>query len=302
MNLKEQYVTTEEGVELFVQKLGQGPQAILIPNGFYLFDALESLANGYTLIFYDPRNRGRSNPISDQSKLKKGINHDVDDIEALRRHFSIYKVSLIGHSYMGVTVALYAMRHPEHTARIVQIGSMAPDPAKTYPAHLTNLDGTLAEVMAKLAQLQKERPSQDAKQFCRKFWSILCEIYVANPAAARKLNWDPCDLPNEINFPKQWNALVLPSLQNLNLTPQDFAKAQSPILAIHGRKDRSSPYGASRDWAQSLPNARLLTLDEAAHVPWIEYPDQFRSALETFLNGEWPVASEKVGSLDNQSG
>ncbi|MGA2428181.1 MAG: hypothetical protein ABSH13_06740 [Candidatus Acidiferrum sp.] len=39
MNLKEQYVTTEEGVELFVQKLGQGPQAILIPNGFYLFDA-----------------------------------------------------------------------------------------------------------------------------------------------------------------------------------------------------------------------------------------------------------------------
>jgi hypothetical protein len=43
----------------------------------------------------------------------------------------------------------------------------------------------------------------------------------------------------------------------------------------------------------------LVTLDEAAHVPWIEYPDQFRSVLETFLSGGWPVTSEKVDSLDN---
>jgi len=301
VNPRKQHVTTEEGVQLFVQKLGQGPQTVLIPNGFYLSDALQSIANCCTLIFYDPRNRGRSNPISDQSKLKKGIHHDVEDIEALRRHFTIDKVNLIGHSYMGVTVALYAMKHPGHTGRIVQIGSMAPYPAKAYPVHLTNVDRTLAEVMAKIAQLQQERQSHDAKQFCRKFWSILCEIYVANPADAPKLNWDPRDLTNEINFPKQWTEHVLPSLQNLNLTPQDFAKAQAPVLAIHGRKDRSSPYGAGRDWALSLPNARLVTLDEAAHVPWIEYPDQFRSVLETFLSGGWPVTSEKVDSLDNPS-
>lgn len=299
MNPKKQYVTTEQGVQLLVQKLGQGPQTVVIPNGFYLFDAFQCFAKCCTLIFYDPRNRGRSNPISDQSKLKKGIHHDVEDIEALRRHFTIDKVNLIGHSYMGVTVALYAMKHPGHTGRVVQIGSMAPHPAMAYPVHLTNPDRTLAEVMAKIAQLQEERQSLDTKQFCRKFWSMLCEIYVANPADARKLHWDPCDLTNESNFLKQWTEHVLPSLQNLNLTPQDFARAQAPVLVIHGRKDRSSPYGAGRDWALSLPNARLVTLDEAAHVPWIEYPDQFRSVLETFLSGGWPVTSEKVDSLDN---
>ena len=58
--MMEEYVTTEPGVRLFVQTLGNGPQLIAIPNGYYLFDALSRFAEGRTLVFFDPRNRGRS--------------------------------------------------------------------------------------------------------------------------------------------------------------------------------------------------------------------------------------------------
>jgi len=65
----EGYVTTQDGVRLFFRRAGSGPKAVLIPNGMYLLDDLEYLAGERTLIFYDLRNRGRSDHVNDRSKL-----------------------------------------------------------------------------------------------------------------------------------------------------------------------------------------------------------------------------------------
>jgi proline iminopeptidase len=297
MKLIEEHVTAEDGVRLFVHKVGTDSKAVLIPNRVYLFDAFKAFADGRTVIFCDPRNRGRSDHINDRSKVERGIHHDVDDLEAIRRHFGLGRVDLIGHSYMGLTVALYAMQYPDHVSRVVQIGSMAPDYAKQYAAHLTNADATLGVVLGRLGELQKEREAHDPQEFCRKFWSILRVLYVVDPADVDRLKWEPCDLPNEMNFLKQWNENVLPSIQNLNLTADEISKAKAPVLVINGRKDRSSSYGAGRDWALRLPDARLVTVENAAHVPWIESPDKVFGAVETFLRGEWPETAEKVESL-----
>ena len=294
MDPTEEHVTTEDGVRLFVQKLGNGPQAVLIPNRVYLFDAFQAFADRHTLVFFDPRNRGRSDHISDRSKLERGIHHDVDDLETIRRHFGFNRVNLIGHSYMGLIVVLYAMKYPDRIGRVVQIGSMAPDFATQYPAHLTNADGTLGAVMARLGELNKERATLDPREFCRRFWSILREIYVADPADADKVGWEPCDLPNEMDFMAQWNEHVLPSIQQLKLTAAELAKAKAPVLVIHGRKDRSASYGGGRDWASRLPDARLVTVDNAAHVPWVEDPDKVFGAVDTFFGGAWPETAEKV--------
>ena len=298
MDSSEELVMSDDGVRLFVQKIGNGPTAVLIPNRISVFEAFKVLADGRMLIFFDPRNRGRSDAVTDRSKLEKGIHHDVDDMEAIRRHFSVSRVDVIGFSYMGLGVVLYAMKHHDRVGRVVQIGSMAPDYAKQYPAHLTNVDATLGDVLARLGELQKERQAYEPHVFCKKFWSILRALYVVDPADADKLDWEPCDLPNEMNFLSQWNEHLLPSIERLNLTADDIAKVSMPVLCIHGRKDRSSSYGGGRDWALRLPDARLVTVDNAAHVPWIEDPVKVFGALETFLGGAWPDAAETVTSLD----
>jgi pimeloyl-ACP methyl ester carboxylesterase len=61
-----------------------------------------------------------------------------------------------------------------------------------------------------------------------------------------------------------------------------------PILVIHGAKDRNAPYGGDRDWAGMLPNARLLTIENAAHAPWIEAPERVFEGIDSFLGGAWP--------------
>jgi len=297
MPMTDCYVTADDGVRLFVRIEGSGPQVVLIPNGYYLYDAVVRFAAGRTLAFIDPRNRGRSDAVADRSKLERGVHHDVEDLEAIRRHLGAERVDLIGHSYMAVTVALYAMTHPARTGRAIQIGAPAAGPAKTYDRDLVHTDSTLGEVFAKIGALQAQRTSLDPADFCRKFWAILRVLYVLRPSDADRLAWEPCHLPNEGGFMKQFTEFVLPSIQTLQLSEDACARAIAPVLAIHGRQDRSSPYGAGREWALRLPNARLVTVDHAAHVPWIENPDKVFGAIGTFLDGAWPSDAERIRSL-----
>ncbi len=74
--------------------------------------------------FYDPRNRGRSEAVSDTTHL--GIQYSLSDLEDVRQHFRIKKMSLIGWSYLGAMVALYAAERPEQVDRVVQIGPIPP--------------------------------------------------------------------------------------------------------------------------------------------------------------------------------
>jgi proline iminopeptidase len=284
----ENHITTADGIRLFFRKLGSGPP-VLIPNGIIYLDDFSALAADRTLIAYDPRNRGRSEHTNDGD-----IHRDVEDLEAVRRHFGIDRIDLIGHSYVGLMVALYGMRYPAHVHRIVQIGPMQPVAGRQYPAHLTFDDGTMARVFGKLAQLQRD---EDEVEMCRKAWAVLGALYVTDPADAPKIDWGRCELPNERSFLRYWTEKILPSIQSLQLA-ELASNAKIPVLTIHGAKDRNAAYGGGREWALMLPDARLLTIAGAAHAPWIEAPEKVFGAVRTFLDGQWPDGSEKVESLD----
>jgi len=297
----EGYVTTADGVRLFFQKLGSGPSAVIVPNAVHMFDSFRHLPGNRTVIFFDLRNRGRSDSVSDSSKLTRGIHHDVEDIEAVRRHFGINKVDVIGHSYVGLTVILYAMKYVDRVNRVVQIGPMEPKAGEQYPAHLTGADATLAAFLGKLAQVRNESQPEDPKEACEKFWALLRELMVANPADADKILWRPCDCPNEAGFMKHWTDNILPSIQRLNVAAE-VSKVKIPVLTIHGTRDLQAPYGGGREWALLLPDARLVTVENAAHVPWIEAPEKVFGAIQTFLDGTWPEAAQEVESVDAENG
>ncbi len=298
MQVTEGHLTTPGGIRLFFQVVGTGPNAILFPNGIYLLDDFRHLAAGRTLIFYDVRNRGRSDAVNDGAKRKAGLHNDVEDLEAVRRHFGINKIDLVGHSYIGLTIILYATRYAARVNRVVQLSPIEPHPGKQYPAHLKFSDEVMRDTFGELAQLQKERSSEDPQELCQKFWSVLRAIYVTDPANAAKINWGRCDLPNERGFLKYWSEDIFPSIQGLNLTPEQLGNVSAPVLTIHGTKDRSAAYGGAREWAMLLPNARLVTIEGVGHAPWIEAPEEVLGAISTFLNGAWPDVAEKVDSLE----
>ena len=95
-----------------------------------------------------------------------------------------------------------------------------------------------------------------------------------------------------------WMGAIIPSMRGLDVARDAAAVVKAPVLTIHGRRDRSTPYGGARDWAMRLPNARLVTVESGGHAPWIEAPDIVFESIETFLSGAWPKAAETVRSID----
>lgn len=81
------YVTSNDGVRLYYAKVGNGSTTVILPGRLFLFSEFRRLAKGRTFIFFDMRDRGRSDAVSDPSKIS--LQHDTDDLEAVRAHFGI---------------------------------------------------------------------------------------------------------------------------------------------------------------------------------------------------------------------
>lgn len=57
-----------------------------------------------------------------------------------------------------------------------------------------------------------------------------------------------------------------------------------PTLVIAGERDTLTPSAASDYLAQTLPNARLVKIEGAAHAPFLSHPQIFMQHLMSFLN------------------
>lgn len=128
------YVTGADGVQLYYQRIGNGREVVIVPGRLFLVDALEPLARSHTIIFYDMRNRGRSAPVVDGALIT--IQKDVEDLEAIRRHFGVSRFTPVGFSYLSLMVVMYAAAHPDRITRIVQLGPVPRKFGTPYPASL----------------------------------------------------------------------------------------------------------------------------------------------------------------------
>jgi len=291
------YVTADDGVRLFYQKTGAGAQTVIVPYGFTLFKDFRVLAKGRTMIFYDMRDRGRSDEVRDAAKIT--IQKDVDDLEAVRKHFGVEKVSLIGESYLGMMVVLYATQHPEHVTRIVQIGPVSRRFGTQYPAEFRAADADQVPDPAERNRLEAMEKSGYAaahpKEFCEQDWRVERAGLVGDPTHAGRAGDGYCEFPNEwtAHLEKHFDASIA-SIRQLEISDADLAKVSMPVLTIHGTNDRNAPYGGGREWASSLANVGLVTVRGAAHFPWLDDPTLVFSSIDTFLRGDWPASAEKI--------
>ena len=59
---------------------------------------------------------------------------------------------------------------------------------------------------------------------------------------------------------------------------------RQPTLVIAGERDKLTPPEASHYLAQTLPNARMVEIEGAAHAPFLSHPQIFIRHLKSFLN------------------
>ncbi len=283
----EGFLETSDGVRLYFEKSGSGAATLILPGRLFLYPDFRILDERFTVIAYDMRNRGRSSFVQDGSLLT--LEHDVQDLETVRRHFGIERFSTVGYSYLGKMVVLYALRHPERIERLVQVGAVPMALATEYPEALRNDDRDRVmdkEGREKLRRLREENfHLEQPEEYCKEEWLVTRVLLVGDQAKAEKLGDGNCAMPNEwpTNFARHLFH-HFGSMSRFDLTASDVESVRHPVLTIHGTKDRNAPYGAGKEWAEALPNARLLEVEGAAHQVWVDRPEVL-AAIREFLAG-----------------
>jgi proline iminopeptidase len=293
----EGFVLTPDSVRLFTRIVGAGRDTIIVLHGGpgltldYLAADLEPMAARHTLLFYDQRGAGRSTLVSDSAGLS--AQRFVDDLEAIRAHFGLSKPALLGHSWGVGLAALYVQRYPSTMGQLILVDGV--------PLRLTNLvagfeamdrarDSSERAEMDRWMETRRTHP-EDAVA-CHNYYRLWFRPFFADTSALSRSRGDFCagTLESRRNKMEGVDRFTMASLGNWDWRA---AMATVPLrsLIIHGTVD-PIPLATAQEWASILPNARLLTLPNVGHFPYLEAPDQFFAAIDTFLAGRWPAEAK----------
>lgn len=299
----EGFVTADDGARLFYLVEGSGPETLVVVHGGPGF-SLESIRADFAplaahrrVIYYDQRGNGRSSLIDDPDKL--AVAYHIADLEAIRRHFGLERMSLLGNSWGGLLISAYAAAHPDRVERLI-LDSPAPPTAALHRLMATRMSER-AEQRFSEAEQDHVRDNvdwlaaEDPIAACGVFANFILRLYVFDSAVPLRLRGNLCSGPPEVVRRSLWvNQTIWRSFGEFDLRPE-MRRVSAPALVIHGIADVVPPEGA-REWAASFPDARLLMMQRSGHLIQVEEPDAFFAAIEAFLAGRWPDAAEAVPS------
>ncbi len=254
-------------------------------------------------MFFDRSGRGRSDPITPD--MPATFASEFEDLDAIRSHLGLERFGLIGWSYMGLVAGLYAADHPDVVDRLLLSGAIAP---RNVP--VTELSPELQRELDESHRRRRERVDADALQrledahaagewtdeaaYCREHRRLSGPRQFGRPESMLRTKADPCDLPNERpdNSARLMQRIFSSFGDTWDVTDR-VRQVRAPTLVVHGLQDLVLP-NAARLWGTLIEDSRVLWLDDVGQFPWLEDPDAFFPAVDTFLRGEWPARAERV--------
>jgi proline iminopeptidase len=299
MRSSEGFAFVRRGLHLYYNVLGDGPETLVVPNANWLAELLQPLAEGRRVLFYDPRSRGRSSAVTDARYLS--LEDDVADLEAVRRYFGLDRLSLLGASYHAAVTALYALENPQRVERMLLVGPITPHvPGEWVQQTPSPEELIFPPGIPRLEEMRREGvDAEDPVAFCRAWFNyFLLPAQMGELSAASRFPLDDiCSFPNE--WPQHTMTLyfrhIVPKMEGWDFRPR-LAGLRMPLLVLQGTDDLV-PMEASREWAAHAADARLLAIEGAGSHPYIERPQEFFAAAESFLKGDWPERAETIRTL-----
>jgi pimeloyl-ACP methyl ester carboxylesterase len=287
------YVTTEDGVRLYVEETGEGDPILFMHEfgGHYLSwePQVRYFSRRYRCIAYAARGWPPSDVPDDVRAYSQS--RAADDAAAVLRGLGIQKAHLVGLS-MGATAALeFGIRHP--------------DMALSLTAAAGGGGGsTDAE--------QKRRFQEDCTAFAERIerdgMAAMAELYCGGPARVQYRDKDP---RGWAEFKQQFahgsargHALTVLGVQGGRVPfferGDELARLRPPLLVIVGDEDEST-LELALFLKRTVPRCGALMLPKTGHTMNLEEPAKFNAALEDFLHavehGKWRERTTKENYL-----
>ena len=177
---------------------------------------------------------------------------------------------LVGHSLGGGIAIMLAATNQLLVRRLVLV---APAGLRPFPAAVSSLLAASADAV--LAARRSAAPLTDT------WWGrrVLLAFTAADAAGL------PPTLARQMVEASAAAKRTAPALQTITSADLRFtlAHTQMPLGVIWGQADRTVPIRALDDLLDARPDATVIRVADAGHVPMIERPEQFIAALETLI-------------------
>lgn len=273
-----------DGFALHYRVVGmRGPHLVILAGGpgldvDYMESVTDTLAMTHRCVLLQQRGTGRSRlPAVDETT----INWDgyLGDLEALRQHLGVAKLTLLGHSW-GMTYALaYAGAYPERVRGVVTLGS-APITAEFMQVFGDNRSSRLHPSEQELLAYwsDPERWARDPDRALLEYLRAITptDFFDRSKGVAHAMRWQLAWCHGRVGEVAEKTIWT-----EMDLRPR-LAAITCPVLMVHGYQDVAGEANMLAAKA-AIRHAKLEFVHRAGHYPWIDQPAEAWRLVLPFL-------------------
>ena len=268
------FITADDGTKLHVQEFGRGTPVVLLGggpgiNGQYLQPVWTELAKQNRCIVLHQRGTEKS-VLNKVDSSTVNIRLYVADIEKLRKHLKLDRITLLGHSWGSSLAIMYASIHPDNVESLILADPGTPTGKDIYYV--------MDNVKMRLTN-EELKEMQTPDSLGRLKMSVYWPGYFYNHKKGEDTRY-MVDAPG-FEGQKDIANILMPQYYSAS---DDIAlglkKYKGAVYLIQGRQD---PMDASTAFEikNILPGTVIHFVEKSGHFPWLEGDEQ---ATDFFAN------------------
>lgn len=254
--------------EIFYELNGQGDPLLLVPgfaSGAWSWEQqAEELSRDFTVITFDPRGVSRS-AVDDGAAVS--IDTIADDIAELLQKLNIAKANVLGISFGGFVAQEFALKYPERLGKLVL--------ATTSFGGVNHVAPSI-EVLSAFAPTVGLNNRDRIRPYIT--MAFTPEFAAKMPDAVDRF----CKLREGNPVPEAAYMQQLSSAMSFDAESQ-LGNVSAETLVLTGDRDMVVPMQNSINLANAIPNARLVIIEGAGHMVFVERAAAFNSVVREFL-------------------
>jgi len=257
---------TEDGVEIYYEKRGEGPAIVILSSAFVISTAwrnfTERLVEKNTIITYDIRNQGGSSEVDGTY-----ANH-LSDLTSLVKGLGLEQAYVLGVSFASVMARDFAGENPDLVKGLILCGpALSPYESNRRKYHLKHW----------LKVLEAEGPRGI---FAATYPFVVGDRALAIGGSAAYLALRERFLA--LQSKAQLRANLKEALE-ADDDPEKLRNLKCPTLVFTGDDDFNIGRGGLEDLAALIPDARAEVIERCGHVPYFEQTEEFERIVQTFV-------------------